>query len=127
MGAGLNDGLPLALALPRHDACPVQSRVLALEGRMDALADEMHTLAAEVRELSEDLKVSIARSEATTKRTEALNVEMGMQLKRYAEYTERNCKQDERGVALEQRLEKLIDVLGEQMRSNAGKGKARKS
>jgi hypothetical protein len=88
-----------------HDgSCPIQARVLALEGRMDAMSDEVHSLSAEVRELAVDLRSSV-------KRSEALNVEMGSQLKRYADYTDRNLKQDERGAALEKRLTDLVVAL----------------
>jgi|WetSurMetagenome_2_1015567.scaffolds.fasta_scaffold114335_2 hypothetical protein len=112
---------PLDFRLPasmRHDSCPVQARVLALEGRMDAITDEVRSLSTEVRDLALDLRTSI-------KRSEALSIEMGSQLKRYAEYTDRNLKQDERGAALEQRLLELVGALRE-MASPGSKRKAKK-
>jgi small-conductance mechanosensitive channel len=130
-----DNGLPMVMKLPStHDACPAQARVTALEAWRDAITDEVHVLTAEVRMLSQELKTSIQRnettaqrSEANIKRSEAINIEMGTHLKRYAEYTERNCKQDERGLAIENRLLELIDTLREQVKSNSGRGKARKS
>jgi hypothetical protein len=121
--------LPAAL---RHEAlapCPVQELVHALKrradtrdievnSRFDALTDEVHALSAEVRELALDLRTSV-------KRSEALNVEMGLQLKRYAEYTDRNLKQDERGAALEKRLTSLVAAL-HKVAGSRTKGKAKK-
>lgn len=108
-----------ALSLPHpHDICPVQARVLALEGRVDVVTDRLDQQDAMVRELSAELKVTVDRNRA-------LNVEMGTQLQRYAEYTERNCKQDERSLALEQRLTELIETLREQVKQNGGRGKAK--
>ena len=86
---------PLLMNLPdpsprtAHDGCPALVRLAAVEGRqdatdsrLDALSDEVRSISAEVARFSDaaaDFKASLAR-------TEALNIEIGLQLKRFSEF-----------------------------------------
>jgi len=102
---------PLMINLPtppnHHDSCQAIVRVAAVESRLDALTDEVHGISAEVSRFAEsaaDFKASLAR-------TEALNVEIGLQLKRFAEFAERNQRHAERSSDLDGKLTEVIVAL----------------
>lgn len=103
--------VPLIMNLPSssqaRDICPMHARMVTVEGRLDALSDEVRSIAAEMTRFSEsatDLKASLAR-------TEALNIEMGIQLKRFAEYADRSQRTSDRHADIDDKLTEVIVAL----------------
>jgi len=110
------NGNPLLFKLPAvsHDACPVQARVSALEAERDATQDEIRALRCAVDEVLglrrsvESLTIDV---KAILARDDAFRQEMALQLKRYAEYTDRNVLMDKRFEATTRRLEVLFSGM----------------
>jgi regulator of replication initiation timing len=100
----------------QHDGCPIRARTLALEGRMDIVEDEVHTTSAEVKSLSLDIKAMVERSSS-------MNVEMGTQLKRMAEYTCRNTSNANDIKIVSEKVDALTDIVRSFIKSSKPKKK----
>jgi regulator of replication initiation timing len=87
-----------------NETCGLSARVAALEGKVENIETTVGNLSAEVSELSIALKETVDRSES-------LNIEMGKQLQRFAELTDKNIKRTEDDNKLRVKLELLFDVI----------------